>query len=574
VVHLFCKALLLLAALVASVSVARAHTSPYMEEKEPARHALVIGNSVYEFLSKLPSARIDAERTAAQLEHLGFRVTRVLDLPSVRHFEDEVIPDFRKNIEPGDLVVVFFSGHGFAYGSHNFVAPTGMSLSVQQREVADVAISIENLQDYLEKRSPGLLLFLVDACRTIAGFVVAAPGNQNLVAKSVAEPSKGGRGVNTMIGFAARPGFIALGTEEQGALSLFSASLVSRIATEGNGFGSIFKEISVDVWQASGNVQQPGLFDWSNTDPFLKPTASIQILEREAWQSSLATGKRSVIERFALRNSVSRFASSARKWLSDNPVDKTAPTFTLISPAAVERAWRPDGQRVAIAPIFGGFAYERALPIQSGARVAKLRDEDLGLMRSGNKGFQPELYSLKQALLAHRTVITTSDVAASNTPMNPKFDEILKSGSRISIDRFAKTSSGMPLLVGRIPGDARQLYVPLSREWSKPVSPVELGKSLRELNLSPPTRGFKDVVDADQVLAAIAELKSQGRTVTWVSVAVARSTDPREYDGRLARLTHATYVLNRAGIDERRLSAVPTADDVNGDSVRLRFFGY
>lgn len=552
-----------------------AQPTSYLDEKEPVRHALVIGNSEYVTLPRLPSAKLDAERIVPKLKAMRFKVTEVPNLASVRQLEDDVLPAFRKGIEPGDLVLVFFSGHGFTYGPHNFLAPTGLKQSLKATEVADEAVSVENVQDYLEKRSPGLLLFLVDACRTIAGFVIAAPGDKNLVGKSVAEPLRGSRGVNTLVGYAARPGYIAIGSDAEDKLSLFSASLVERITAQDDDFGSVFKEVSVDVWQISGNVQQPGLFDWSNTNPILNPTAMTLERERAAWSAALESGRRTVVERFALRNSVSRFASSARQWLNDNPVDITTNRFTLISPAAVERAWRPSGERVAIAPTLGGFAFERSLPIQSSNWIAQLENRNLGVVPSGQKEVTTNSDRLMQSLLAHGTVVATADIAirrGSDWPAPGK--EVLRAGSRISVERFEKSLSGTPILVGKVPGDSNSVFLPLARDWANAVAPVELGRSLSELELSPPAKGYRDVVDASQVQSRIGELRTQKQTITWVSVAVSPSSDSRVYDGRLARATHAAHVLKKAGIDERRITVVPGANDVNGDAVRLRFFGY
>ncbi|MDH0863926.1 caspase family protein [Mitsuaria sp. GD03876] len=567
--------LIALVSAASAVGGVRAQTSAYLEEREPARHALVIGNSDYVALAPLSSAKLDGDRVAARLQGLKFKVTHVPNIESVRQLEDEVLPAFRKSIEPGDFVLVFFSGHGFTYGPNNFLAPTGMGLSIKAGEVGDVAIAIESLQDYLEKRSPGLLLMLIDACRTIAGFVVSAPGNQNLVAKSIAEPVRGSRTTNSMIGFAARPGFIAIGSEAADQLSLFSASLVERIAAQDDDFGSVFKDVSVDVLQNSGNVQHPGLFDWSNTNPFLNPGATTLERERAAWQAALDSGKRPVIERFAMRNSISRFAMAARRWLDQHPQDSATSRFTLISPAAVERAWRPDGARVAIVPTFGGFAFDRALPLNSGEWVAYLDNEDLGLVPSGKKDVQPQLHRLKQSFLAHGAMVATADVGGSRAAAYPgRVDEVVKAGSRVNVEGFTTTKSGLPVLVGRIPGDEEQIYVQLAANWESPVAPVELGRSLSELILPPPVKGFKDVIDPALVQARLAELKQQKRTLTWVSIAVSPSIDTHVYDGRLARATHAAYVLKRAGIDERRISSMPAADDVSGDGVRLRFFGY
>lgn len=554
---------------------AAAQAMSYLDEKEPVRHALVIGNSDYKTLSRLPSAKLDAERIVPRLRAMRFKVTEVANLSSVRQLEDDVLPAFRKGIEPGDLVLVFFSGHGFAYGPHNFLAPTGLKQSLKATEVADEAISVENVQDYLEKRSPGLLLFLIDACRTIAGFVIAAPGDKNMVGKSVAEPIRGSRGVNTIVGYAARPGYVAIGNESEDKLSLFSASLVERITAEDDDFGSVFKEVSVDVWQTSGNVQQPGLFDWSNTNPILNPTATTIERERVAWRAALESRKRTVVERFVLRNSVSRFAASARRWLLDNPVDIATSRFTLISPAAVERAWQPSGERVAIAPTLGGFAYERSLPISSGPLVAQLENRNLGIVPSGQRKVKADSAWLEKSLLAHGTVVTTNDMAIRRgAELQLVTGEVLNAGTRIGIERFEESESGTPFLVGRVPGSSESVYLPLARNWASAVAPVELGQSLSEVELQPPAKGYSDIVDASEVLARIASLRNQKRTITWVSVAVSPSTDQRVYDGRLARATHAAYVLKNAGIDGRRITVVPTASDVSGDAVRLRFFGY
>lgn len=555
---------------------ANAQSREYLEEKDPARHALVIGNSSYAALESLPSAKLDADRMAERLEQLRFKVTRA-PLTSVRQLEDEVLPSFRKDIEPGDLVVIFFSGHGFTYGSSNFLAPTEMKLSVKALEVGDVAVSVENLQDYFERRNPGILLMLIDACRTIGGFVVAEPGSQNAVAKGIAEPRRGSRSVNTMIGFATRPGFIAIGSAASSQLSLFSSHLVDWIASQDDDFGSIFKEVSVAVLQGSGRVQQPGLFDWSNTNPFLNPTTVTYERERMSWQAALSSGKRAAIERFAMRNSVSRFASAARRWLIDNPEDSTTDRFTLISPAAVERAWRVDGDsnRVAIAPTFGGFAFDRSLPIRSGKGVGALADQDLGIVPSGQKAVQPDIQRLMKTFLAHSVVVATADIGASRSPSNlAKVDELIKAGSRVSVDRFEQIKPGAPILVGRVLGDTQPVYLPLTAKWANSAAPVELGRSLSELVLLPPAKGYRDVVDPEQVRARIAELKAQKKTITWVSIAVSPDPETAVYDGRLARATHAAYVTKRAGIDERRISSLLTADDVDGDGVRLRFFGY
>src|SRR5690349_8522222 len=107
----------------------------YLFEREPGRHALVIGNSNYQHISGIPSAALDAQKVAARLRELNFNVTEPGELVSVRALEDEILPAFRKPIDPGDLVVFYFSGHGFSYGPSNYLAPTALPAQVNEQDL-------------------------------------------------------------------------------------------------------------------------------------------------------------------------------------------------------------------------------------------------------------------------------------------------------------------------------------------------------------------------------------------------------------------------------------------------------
>jgi len=177
----------------------------YLFEHEPGRHALVLGNSDYDNLAPLHSARLDAKRMSAELEQLGFAVTLVTRLPSVRAFEDDVLPPFRDTIKPGDMVLFYFSGHGFAYGPNNFLAPANLPLVVSGERVSECAIAVESVEDYLARQSPGVVLMFIDACRTIAGLVIKDSGTPSVVSASmrrVASPER----IDIVEAFAARAG--------------------------------------------------------------------------------------------------------------------------------------------------------------------------------------------------------------------------------------------------------------------------------------------------------------------------------------------------------------------------------
>ena len=139
----------------------------YLFEREPRRHALVIGNAQYSNLAPMPSANVDQLQVVNCLRALNFDVMDTSVLKSVRAFEDDVLPAFRRKIDPGDIVVFYFSGHGFSYGPHNFIAPLELPSRVKENDLLDVAIALENVESVIAARRPGIVVVIIDACRTI-----------------------------------------------------------------------------------------------------------------------------------------------------------------------------------------------------------------------------------------------------------------------------------------------------------------------------------------------------------------------------------------------------------------------
>jgi uncharacterized caspase-like protein len=287
----------------------------YLFEREPGRHALVIGNAEYEHLAPLESARCDADEMTRALKRLGFTVTLALRLPCVRDFEDSILPAFRKNIQRGDVVVFYFSGHGFAYGPHNYIAPADLPLVVTAESVGEYAIAVESIEDYFARQSPGVVLMLIDACRAIGGFVIRGSDNRNVVASGVAERARARESMNVVEAYAARAGSVALGSNASGALSPFTRSLAVRIEMKDAEFTAMFRDVAADVALATGQSQRPGIVSWSPNDLYLAPTEKVRAREKEAWLAALGSGAWDEVQRFTYRHALSRHAAAARQWL-------------------------------------------------------------------------------------------------------------------------------------------------------------------------------------------------------------------------------------------------------------------
>lgn len=561
-----------------AASVGAAAQDQYLFAQDPRRFALVIGNRTYENLSELPSASADAIAVGKGLRELGFDVTMRDSLPSVRDFEDDLLPNFRKKLNEGDLVVFYYSGHGFSYGQSNYIAPADLPRSVTPGEVAQRAIAIENVEEYLSKRTPGVLLLVIDACRTIAGFVVAIPGQSNLVAKGV-QPVAQRIGVasSTILAFAARPGTIALGSSNANDLSIFTASLVKRVPTEAMEFSPMFSEVSTDVRLATSDDQQPGLLNWSTSDLFMKQTDLLVAQEREAWLAALGSGQRADVSRYLRRHAVSRYAAAARKWLLDHP--QTAETLapSPISPLAVERAWTStfDSPIKAVLPSLSGFGY---LARASQARTGSLSDPTLGVVGLDkalpmSNTSAAKLTDQLQSYAAHGKILAASALVARASPFDGAgVVGVVKPGTELQVDDVIRRSTNGSSWIGiRLPETGASAFLPVPT--SAPSIPVRLGVNMLELVAPPVSVGLTDLVEGSVVQQAALSLKARQKTVRWVSLATAPALDERTRLQRQARLTHASYLLQKQGIDARRITGVSDAADMTGDGVRIRFFG-
>jgi uncharacterized caspase-like protein len=90
------------------------------------RFALVIGNSNYESVQKLPNAANDAKDIAKALEALRFKVFSGVDLDAQGF--SQLIEDFRKEAAEAETVVFYYAGHGFQLDSSNYLVPINAQL--------------------------------------------------------------------------------------------------------------------------------------------------------------------------------------------------------------------------------------------------------------------------------------------------------------------------------------------------------------------------------------------------------------------------------------------------------------
>ena len=122
--------------------------------------ALVVGNSTYAHIGRLPNPENDAVDMAAALRQIGFEVTTELDAD--RGELTEALRAFTRRSAGADVSLVFYAGHGLEMDGTNYLVPVDARL---ERDV-DVRYETATLDDLLVATvGARLRLVILDACR-------------------------------------------------------------------------------------------------------------------------------------------------------------------------------------------------------------------------------------------------------------------------------------------------------------------------------------------------------------------------------------------------------------------------
>lgn len=129
-----------------------------------ARPALLIANAAYaDGDAELSTPTGDAEKLAESLKRLGFQ-TQVERNLSKRAMED-VIERFLQRVEPGSVTVFFFAGYGIQAAGKNYLIPIDPRPIWSEADLSREAISVEDLQIRIGKRSPMGQVVILEASR-------------------------------------------------------------------------------------------------------------------------------------------------------------------------------------------------------------------------------------------------------------------------------------------------------------------------------------------------------------------------------------------------------------------------
>jgi uncharacterized caspase-like protein len=231
--------------------------------------ALVIGQSDYEHLPKLPNPANDAKALDRLLEDLGFEVDTVAD--GDRKKLTRSLERFIEDAEDADVAMIYYSGHGIEAGGENYLIPVDAGTEAPVRADSDL-VAVSTLLRQLQAAVP-VTIVLLDACRSNPfppGAMVKRRGESQPVteiglgaprgAAALNAPKPGEKAFGTLLGFAAAPGQAAL-DGEPGGNSPYAAALLKHLSASGFSFADVMTMVSEEVYLKTDARQVP----WTNT---------------------------------------------------------------------------------------------------------------------------------------------------------------------------------------------------------------------------------------------------------------------------------------------------------------------
>jgi Caspase domain len=527
--------------------------SKFLFEKEPRRLALIVGNAKYEreHVPQLPGSKVDLDEIEKHLKSLHFEtVIRVDDVKTREDFEEFHLKPFLDSIHGGELVLFYYSGHGFSYGGDSYLVPTKFPLN-SSLAAASRFIPIDAVRRTITAREPGILVTILDSCRNnldLSTYLHA--DNGSFVAKSFPVLQSAS---NEIINYASAPNSSAQGSTEAKA-SVYTAALVQFLNTPGLEWGEIVRDVYTEVSLRTQNKQIPWRSDSNAEYVYLVSTDHLKKDFREAWVSTLRKGTADEVKRFVAKYALTPYGAAARQWLEENNRVEVR-NFTRVSPVLVDKAWVEDSdQDVKVAKLTGPIGFGRSTGLGT-----------KGLTLSSDN-------SLADILLGVGEIVVLANL---NGRAEPQSDATVvktyRFGSRLPILDYVYERGGKVAWFKVRDADlSRDLYVRALAHVGQ--STLDLGQPLQQFFVGSRPQSLPTLVDDKTIQRQIKKLRDDNFSISWVSIAVPKVNDPLKSLLHSAWATNATYILTQFGIPKGRITSVSDAS-LTSDNLRVRIFG-
>jgi len=218
--------------------------------------ALVVGNSNYANVPKLPNPQRDAISVGQMLRDAGFDSVDVLVNASNLEFK-RAIRKFELAVNQADIAVIYYAGHGLEIGGKNFLIPIDAKLA-SDLDADDEAITLDRLVASADGASK-LRIIILDACRDNPFPSLMRRDRRNgqgSVSSGLGktEPTT----TDTLIAYAAKAGSTA--EDGDGQHSPFTLALLKSLTVPGLDIRLAFGRVRDEVMRATGSRQEPFVY--------------------------------------------------------------------------------------------------------------------------------------------------------------------------------------------------------------------------------------------------------------------------------------------------------------------------
>ena len=306
------------------------------------RVALVLGNSAYQNVAKLPNPVNDGAVIAATLKDAGFDlVDSRHDLPAAE--TRRALRDFADRARDADIALVYYAGHGIEVDGANYLIPVDAKLE-RDTDVYDEAFSLDRVLLAIEPAKK-LRLVILDACRdnpfskNMKRTVASRAIGQGLAKVEPTSP-------NMLIAYSAKAGSTA--ADGDGKNSPFTIALSKHLTTPGLDVRRAFGFVRDDVLKTTSNRQEPFVYgslggeDVPLVPAKVVPAPNPQAEARRDYELALQIGNKSALNAFLAQYPDGFYASLAKLQL-----EKIAAEEARV--AATEKARLAEQERAKLA---------------------------------------------------------------------------------------------------------------------------------------------------------------------------------------------------------------------------------
>ncbi len=231
------------------------------------RVALVVGNSAYAHIGRLPNPANDASEMAAALGRLGFEVASAPDVDLAGL--NEALRGFARRSAGAAIALIFYAGHGMEMDGVNYLLPVDARLE-RDTDVAYETVALERVLRATEGAE--LRVVILDACRNNP--LAAAMQTRNPT-RSISRGAFGALderhlGDEMLVAYAAAEGTVA--EDGTGRNSPFTTALLANLEQPLE-LGTLFRRVRAGVLAATDGRQRPHEYQSLLREHYLRPVA-------------------------------------------------------------------------------------------------------------------------------------------------------------------------------------------------------------------------------------------------------------------------------------------------------------